>query len=41
MVACPMDGNDQLGDCGPVMCAHKNGIRTYGQGKPGFTEGKR
>ena len=37
-VACPMDGNDQLGDCGPVMCAHVNGIRSYGQGKPGFSE---
>lgn len=33
---CPMDGNDSLGDCGPVMCAHVNGLRTYGQGKPGF-----
>jgi hypothetical protein len=33
---CPMDGNDQYGDCGPVMCAHTNGLRTFGQGKPGF-----
>jgi hypothetical protein len=33
---CPMDGNDSLGDCGPVMCAHVNGLRSYGQGKPGF-----
>lgn len=37
-VSCPMDGNDTLGDCGPVMCAHVNGIRTYGQGKAGFSE---
>ena len=36
-VSCPMDGNDEYGDCGPVMCAHVNTIRTYGQGKPGFT----
>jgi hypothetical protein len=36
-VSCPMDGNDTLGDCGPVMCAHTNTIRTYGQGKTGFT----
>lgn len=34
---CPMDGNDSEGDCGPCMAAHTNGIRTYGQGKPGFT----
>jgi hypothetical protein len=33
---CPIDDNDKDGDCGPVMCAHANGIRTYGQGKPGF-----
>jgi hypothetical protein len=33
---CPMDGNDTLGDCGLVMCAHANGLRSYGQGKPGF-----
>jgi hypothetical protein len=37
-VACPMLGNDQYGDCGPVMMAHMSEIRTYGQGKPGFTE---
>jgi hypothetical protein len=37
-VVCPMDGNDSYGDCGPVMCAHVNGVRTYGQGKPGFLE---
>lgn len=37
-VSCPMDGNDTLGDCGPVMAAHVNGIRTYGQGKTGFVE---
>jgi hypothetical protein len=37
-VSCPMDGNDTLGDCGPAMMAHKSNIRTFGQGKPGFTE---
>lgn len=37
-VSCPMDGNDTLGDCGPVMCQHVDDIRTYGQGKPGFTQ---
>jgi hypothetical protein len=37
-VSCPVDGNDTLGDCGPVMCAHVDNIRTYGQGKPGFVE---
>jgi hypothetical protein len=37
-VSCPMLGNDQYGDCGPVMCAHVNQIRTYGQGNAGFTE---
>jgi hypothetical protein len=37
-VSCPMLGNDQYGDCGPVMCAHIDEIRTYGQGKPGFAE---
>jgi hypothetical protein len=35
-VSCPIDGNDSLGDCGPCMAAHVNGIRTFGQGKPGF-----
>jgi len=35
-VSCPIDGNSQYGDCGPCMAAHVNGIRTYGQGKPGF-----
>jgi len=34
----PMLGNDVYGDCGPVMMAHSSQIRTYGQGKPGFTE---
>jgi len=34
---CPMDGNDSEGDCGSCLCAHTNGIRTYGQGKSGFT----
>ena len=33
---CPMDQNDACGDCGLVMCAHVNGLRTFGQGKPGF-----
>lgn len=37
-VSCPMDGNDTLGDCGPVMCAHVDDFRTFGQGKAGFTE---
>jgi len=37
-VSCPMDGNDKLGICGPAMCDHVDGIRTYGQGKTGFTE---
>jgi hypothetical protein len=37
-VSCPMLGNDQYGDCGPVMCAHMGEIRSYGQGKPGFGE---
>jgi hypothetical protein len=37
-VSCPIDGNDVLGDCGLVMSAHMNGIWTYGQGKPGYTE---
>ena len=37
-VSCPMLGNNQYGDCGPVMCAHVDQIRTYGQGKPGFAE---
>lgn len=35
-VSCPMLGNDQYGDCGPVMCAHVDQIRQFGQGKPGF-----
>lgn len=37
-VSCPMNGNDKLGDCGPVMCAHVDDIRTFGQGKPGFIQ---
>jgi hypothetical protein len=37
-VSCPMDGNDTLGICGPAMMAHMTNIRTYGQGKSGFTE---
>jgi hypothetical protein len=37
-VSCPMLGNNQYGDCGPVMCAHVDQIRTYGQGQAGFTE---
>jgi hypothetical protein len=37
-VSCPMLGNDRYGNCGPVMMAHMSQIRTYGQGKPGFTE---
>jgi hypothetical protein len=35
-VSCPMLGNDQYGDCGPVMCAHVDQIRSFGQGKPSF-----
>lgn len=37
-VTCGMDGNDVLGDCGPVMCQHVDDIRTFGQGKPGFVQ---
>lgn len=37
-VSCPMDANNTLGICGPAMCDHVNGIRTFGQGKAGFTE---
>jgi hypothetical protein len=37
-VSCPMDANDSLGICGPAMCDHVDGIRTFGQGKPGFSE---
>jgi hypothetical protein len=37
-VSCPMLGNDTEGDCGPVMMAHMSEIRTYGQGRAGFTE---
>ena len=37
-VSCPMDGNDTLGICGPAMCDHVDGIRSYGQGKAGFSE---
>jgi hypothetical protein len=36
-VVCPMDGNDTLGDCGYAMCDHVDTIRTFGQGKPGFS----
>ena len=37
-VSCLMLGNDQYGDCGPVMCAHVDEIRTYGQDQAGFIE---
>jgi hypothetical protein len=37
-VTCAMDGNNTLGICGPAMCDHVDNIRTFGQGKPGFTE---
>jgi hypothetical protein len=37
-VSCPMDGNDQYGDCGPAMCCHVDNIWTFGQGKTGWTE---
>jgi hypothetical protein len=33
---CPLDGNGTYGNCGLCMCAHCDGLRTYGQGKPGF-----
>ena len=34
----PMDANDTLGICGPAMCDHVDGTRTFGQGKAGFSE---
>jgi hypothetical protein len=37
-VSCAMDANDTLGICGPAMCDHVDNIRSYGQGKPGFTQ---
>ena len=37
-VSCPMDANDSLGICGLAMCDHVDGIRSFGQGKAGFTE---
>lgn len=37
-VSCPMDSNDSLGICGPAMCDHVDGLRSYGQGKAGFAE---
>jgi hypothetical protein len=37
-VSCPMDANDTLGICGPAMCDHVDGIRTFGQGRAGFVE---
>lgn len=37
-VQCPMDLNDQLGDCMEAMACHTDNIWTYGQGKPGFTQ---
>lgn len=33
-----MDANDRLGICGLAMCDHVDGIRSFGQGLPGFTE---
>jgi hypothetical protein len=33
-----MDGNDALGDCGYAMCDHVDGIRSFGNGQPGFTQ---
>ncbi|HLI95885.1 MAG TPA: hypothetical protein VKT72_07335, partial [Candidatus Baltobacteraceae bacterium] len=32
-VQCPMDGNDQYGDCGEAMCAHGDNLMTFGNGK--------
>lgn len=37
-VSAPMDGNDNLGDCGEAMMNHSDDILTYGQGKPGWTQ---
>jgi hypothetical protein len=37
-VSAPMDLNDTLGICGLAMCDHKDGIRSFGQGQPGFIE---
>ena len=37
-VSCPMDGNDRLGICGLAMCDHVDNIRSFGQGKAGFTQ---
>lgn len=37
-VSCPMDANDTLGICGYAMCDHADEIRTFGQGKTGFSE---
>jgi hypothetical protein len=37
-VSCPMDGNDVLGICGLAMCDHVDNIRSFGQGKAGFTQ---
>jgi hypothetical protein len=37
-VSCPMDGNDQYGDCGEAMAAHTINIFTYGRGLSGWTE---
>jgi hypothetical protein len=31
-VSCPMDGNDQFGDCGMAMAAHVDNILTFAQG---------
>jgi len=37
-VSCALDGNDKLGICGYAMCDHVDNIRSFGQGKPGFTQ---
>jgi hypothetical protein len=37
-VSCPMDGNDQYGDCMEAMAAHVDNIWTFGRGQPGWTE---
>ena len=37
-VSCAMDGNDTLGICGLAMCDHIDNIRSFGQGKAGFSQ---
>jgi hypothetical protein len=37
-VSCPMDGNDQYGDCMVATAAHVDNILTFGRGDPGWSE---